>query len=65
MIAAATHSALPWIFSAGAASIAILAAVVQVGRWAASVEDRLRQHQKDLTRLGRAESAIEREHDQP
>lgn len=61
--AASQSSALPWIFSVGAASVAILTGVVKAGRWAASVQDQLRQQQKDLSRLGKAVAALERDRD--
>jgi hypothetical protein len=58
-----THTAT-WILSAAAASIAIVAGLVKVGRWISSVEDRLARHDKDLSRMGREEAALERERDQ-
>lgn len=65
MIAAASHTSVtPWVLlSAAATVLGILAGAVKVGRWAASVEARLKQHDKDLRRLGRAESALERDRD--
>jgi hypothetical protein len=59
-----THT-VAWALGVLAAATGIATVLVKTGKWIASVEDRLNRHDTDLSRLGKAEAALEHEHDQP